>query len=70
MSGKVVIPKYTGPRSPVVQININGQVVNFFLIKLGASINVMTKYTMDCLKIPTIRSTPTILQLDDSSTET
>lgn len=70
MLGKVVIPKYTNPGSLVVKININGQIVNNVLIDLGAAINVMTKQTMEYLNILTIQSTPTILQLADSSTVT
>lgn len=68
MLGNVVIPKYIDPGSPVVQINVNGQVVKNVLIDLGAAINVMTKHTMDSLNISNIRSTPTVLQLADSST--
>jgi hypothetical protein len=68
MSRKIFIPKYTDPESPMVQININGQVVKNVLIDLGVAINVMIKNTMECLKIPTIRSTPIILQLANSST--
>jgi hypothetical protein len=61
MLGKIVILNYTDLGSPVVQINSNGQVVKNVLIDFGVAINVMTKNTMECLKIPTIQSTPTIL---------
>lgn len=67
MLGNVVIPKYIDPGSPVVQINVNGQVVKNVLIDLGAAINVMTKHTMDSLNILNIRSTSIGLQLADSS---
>lgn len=70
MLGNVVIPKYTDPGSLVVQIHINGQIIKNILIDLGVAINVMTKHTMDILNILNIRSTPTVLQLADSSTIT
>ena len=51
-------------------MSINGQFVKNTLIDLGASINVMTKDTMNKLKIEGLRATPTVLQLVDSSTIT
>ena len=70
MLGKVITPKYSDPRSPVVNVNINGQFVKNALIYLGDAINVMTKDTMKKLEIEGLRPTPTILQLADSSTVT
>lgn len=46
MLGKVIMPKYLDPGSPVVAIIINGVTVQNALIDLGASINVMTKDIM------------------------
>ena len=46
MLGRVIPPKYSDPRSPVVSVSINGQFVKKSLIDLGAAINVMTKDTM------------------------
>ena len=67
MLGKLVVPKYSDPRSPVVNLIINGQPIKKNLIDLGAAINVMKKDTMKKLNIEGLRATPTILQLADSS---
>ena len=68
--GKLVIPKYSNPGSPIVNLIINGQPIKNALIDLGAIINVMTKDTMKKLNTEGLRATPTILQLADSSTVT
>lgn len=70
MLGKVVIPKYLDPSSPVVDLIINGQAVKNALVDLGATINVMTKETMHRLSIEGLRKTPIVLQLANSSTVT
>ncbi|XP_057856999.1 uncharacterized protein LOC131066290 [Cryptomeria japonica] len=70
MLGKVMIPKYFDLGSPVVDITINGVLVKNALIDLGAAINTMTKSLMQNLNITTLRHTPTMLQLADSSTVT
>ena len=58
---KLITPKYSDPRSPIVNVSINGQFVKNALIDLGAAINVMTKDTMKKLQIEGLRPTPTIL---------
>ncbi|XP_059075395.1 uncharacterized protein LOC131875325 [Cryptomeria japonica] len=67
MLGKLCVPKYFDTGSPVVGIFINGVQVHNALIDLGATINVMTKDVMQKLNITTLRSTPIVLQLADSS---
>ena len=57
MLEKLIIPKYSDPGSPVVNVIINGQSVKNDLIYLGAAINIMTKDTMKKLKIEGLRST-------------
>jgi hypothetical protein len=68
MSGKIYMQKYEDPGSPIVKIHINNVAITNTLIDLGATINVMTKYTMDKLQLSNLRNTPTILQLVDRST--
>jgi len=46
MLGQVICPNYFEPRSPIVDVHINGTIVSHTLIDLGAAINVMTKDTM------------------------
>eukprot|EP00253_Pinus_taeda_P023003 PITA_23003 len=65
---KVIYPKNLGPRSPVVDVNINGTIVPRTLIELGAAINVMTKDTMLKLNLQgSLRKTTIVLQLADCS---
>lgn len=68
MLGKVAIPKYSDPGSPIAGILINGTQIKKALIDMGATINVMTKDIMQQINITSLRPTPTILQLADSST--
>jgi hypothetical protein len=68
MSSKIYIQKYEDPRSPIVKIHINNIAMTNTLIDLGATINVMTKYTMDKIQLSNLHNTPTILQLVDRST--
>lgn len=68
MLGKVLIPKYSDPGSPIVKIVINGTQIKNALVDLGATINVMTKDIMQKLNITILKPTPTVLQLADSST--
>ncbi|XP_059070728.1 uncharacterized protein LOC131860349 [Cryptomeria japonica] len=67
MLGKVIIPKYSSPRSLVVRIDDNGIQVQNALIDLGAAINVMPKDVMQHLNITTLRPAPIVLQLANSS---
>jgi hypothetical protein len=60
--------KYMDPRSLVVKVNINNTSITNTRINLGATINVMTKETMEKLQLPGLRPTPIVLQLADRST--
>jgi hypothetical protein len=60
--------KYVYPGSPIVNVNINNTSIPNSFIDLGETNNVMTKETMEKLKLPNLRSTPMILQLDDRHT--
>ena len=63
--------KYLDPRSPVVDVRINGTMVPHTLIDLGAAINLMTKDTMLKLNLQgSFRKTTTVLQLAYCSTVT
>lgn len=67
MLGKVTIPKYNDPESLVVGFFINGIQIKNDLIYLGEKINVMTKDIPQQLNVTSMRPTPTILKLVDSS---
>lgn len=67
MLGKIVVPKYFDLGSPIVKVVINGTQIKNALIDLVAAINVMTKDVMQQLNITSLRSTPMVLQLADSS---
>jgi len=59
------------PRSPVVDVHINGTIVSHTLIDLGDAINVMTKDTMLKLNLQgSLRKNTIVLQLANSSTVT
>ncbi|XP_059066774.1 uncharacterized protein LOC131857973 [Cryptomeria japonica] len=68
MLGKLILPKYSDPGSPIVAIMINGIMVQNDLIDLGVAINVMTKEIMQNLNLANTRPTHIVIQLDDSST--
>ncbi|GLJ22803.1 hypothetical protein SUGI_0429710 [Cryptomeria japonica] len=68
MLGKIVIPKYSDPSSPVVSIVINGNQIKNVLIDLRAAINVMPREVMKHLENNGLRTTPIVLQLVDGST--
>ena len=65
MVGKMAIQKYIDPGSPIVKTHINGVEIPNTLIDLGATINIMSKQTMEQLKLPNPLYTPTLLQLAD-----
>src|SRR5271168_711709 len=67
MIGKITMQKYVDPGSPVVKTHINGVEIPNTLIDLGAAINIMSRQTMDQLKLPNLLFTPTLLQLADRS---
>eukprot|EP00253_Pinus_taeda_P005767 PITA_05767 len=71
MLGQVICPKYLDPRSPVVDVHMNGTMIPHTLIDLGVAINVMTKDTMLKLNLQgSLRKTTTVLQLANRSTVT
>lgn len=63
--GKQKVHKYRDPGSPIVKTHINGVDIPNTLIDLGAAINIMSKQTMDQLKLSNLQYTPTLLQLSD-----
>ena len=63
MMGKRTIQKYLDPGSPIVKTHINCVEIPNTLIYLGAVINIMSRQTMDQLKLPNIQYTPALLQL-------
>jgi hypothetical protein len=67
MLGKILTTKYIDPGSPIVDVHINNICIPNTLIDLGVSINVMTKETIQKLKLTNLRQTPIVLQLVDRS---
>ena len=67
MKGCVSMEKYTDPGNHVVSIQIGNVLVSNVLIYLEETINVMTKQTMDQLRLSHLRPTPTMLELADRS---
>jgi hypothetical protein len=65
---KCVLGQQQYPGSPIVKVNINNTSTSNILVNLGASINIITKETMEKLQFPGLRLIPTILQLVDRST--
>eukprot|EP00253_Pinus_taeda_P023379 PITA_23379 len=59
--------KYVDPGSPIVKTHINGIEIPNTLIDLGNAINIMSRQTMEQLKLPNVLFTPTLLQLADRS---
>jgi len=69
MMGQVTYPNYLDPRSPIVDVNINGTIVPHTLIDNGA--DVMTKNTMLNPNLQgSLRKTTTVLQLVNCTTVT
>ena len=62
MMGKIAIPKYLDPGSPVVKIHINGIEIQNTLIDLGAAINIRSRKIVEKLKLPNLLFTSTLLQ--------
>ena len=65
MMGKTTVQKYLYLKSSIVKTHINGIEIPNILINLGATINIMSKQTMNQLKLPNLQYTPTLLQLAD-----
>jgi hypothetical protein len=62
--GKIIVPKYLDLGRPLVNVHIKKTLIQNTLIYLGASINVMTKYTMLKLNLQgSLIDTPTTLRL-------
>eukprot|EP00253_Pinus_taeda_P024988 PITA_24988 len=67
MMGKVTMQKYVDPGSPIVKTTINGVEIPNTFIDLGDAINIMSRQTMEQLKLPNLLFTPNLLQLADRS---
>ena len=67
MMGCVSMEKYIDPRNHVVSVQIGNVLVSNVLIDPGVAINVMTKQTMDQLRLSHLCPTPTVLELADIS---
>jgi len=67
MIGKITMQKYVDLGSPIVKAHINGIEIPNTLIDLGAIINIMSRQTMEQLKLPNLAFTPTLQQLVDRS---
>ena len=67
MTRCVSVEKYTDPENPVVTVPIGNVLDSNILIDLGETINVMTKKTMDRLRLSHLRPTPTVLELANRS---
>lgn len=63
MMGKPIVQKYLDPSGFIVKIYMNGIEIPNTLIDLEASINIMSKKTMDKLKLLNLQYTLTLLQL-------
>eukprot|EP00253_Pinus_taeda_P035613 PITA_35613 len=59
--------KYVDSGSPIVKTHINGIEIPNTMIHLGATINIISRQTMEQLKLPNRLFTPTLLQLADRS---
>lgn len=65
MLRKTTIQKYLDPGSPIVKTCIDGIEIPNTLIYLREAIHIMSKQTMNQLKLPNLQYTPTMLQLAD-----
>ena len=65
MMGKIAMQKYVDPWSPIFKTYINGIEIPNTLIDLGVEINIMSRQTMEQLKLHNLLYTPTLLQLVD-----
>lgn len=60
MLRNITIPKYSGPRSPIIKVSIGKVSIPNTLVDLGATINVMKNETKERLSLEGIRPTPTV----------
>jgi hypothetical protein len=68
MFGNIFTTKYIDHMSPIVDFHIRNTCISNSLVDIWATIKLMTKETMDRLKLPSLWQTPTILQLANQST--
>jgi len=54
--GNIAMQKYVHLGSPIVKTHINGIEIPNTLIDLGAAINIMSRQTMEQLKLPNLIS--------------
>jgi hypothetical protein len=57
MLGNILTTKYSDPGSPIVDVYINNICISNTLIDLGATINFMTKETLEKLQLNNLRQT-------------
>ncbi|KAH9287556.1 hypothetical protein KI387_031673, partial [Taxus chinensis] len=67
LTGKLLLPKYGDPGSPVIFVSIWNKDVHNVLVDLGVAINVMIVDTLKTLPLTGIQPTNTILQMADQS---
>ena len=68
MMGRAPLDKYDDPGNPIVTVCIRHTQIPNILVDLGYSINVMIIETVKQLGLADLRPTPTILEMDGSST--
>jgi len=67
MMGKIAMQNNVDLGSPIFKTHINGIEIPNTLIDLGATTNIMSRQTMEQLKLPNLIFTPTLLQLANRS---
>ncbi|KAH9319992.1 hypothetical protein KI387_021761, partial [Taxus chinensis] len=65
LAGKLFLPKYKNPGSPVISVSIGNKDIHNVLVDLGAVINVMIVNTLKTLPLTCIQPTNTILKMAD-----
>lgn len=68
MLDKIFMTKYVDLGSPIVDVHIDNTFILNTLIDLGDTINVMTKETIDKLRLLWLCQIPIVLQMVDRST--
>lgn len=66
--GKSSPSKYNDPGNPTIIVQMGETDIRNTLVKLGTTINIMTKETLEKIGITGLRLTPTVLELADPST--
>lgn len=67
MLGKITVPKYGDPRSPLIIVIIDNNCISNVLVDLGASIDVITYEIMIKIKCTKAKPTSIVMQLVDRS---